>query len=64
MSRESITETFSDSDLRELLEYSKELLLTVDKIIEVTPIPRMPSSKQRSLRLLLRHFYGRADSFV
>lgn len=52
MSRESITETFSDSDLRELLEYSKELLLTVDKIIEVTPIPRMPSSKQRSLRLL------------
>ena len=52
MSRESITETFSDFDLRELLEYSKELLLTVDKIIEVTPIPRRPSSKQRSLRLL------------
>ena len=52
MSRESITETFSDSDLRELLEYSKDLLLTVDRIIEVTPPLRMPSSKQRSLRLL------------
>ena len=52
MSREDITEMFSDSDLRILLEYSKELLLTVDKIIEVTPIPRRSSSKQRALRLL------------
>lgn len=52
MNREDITETFSDSDLRELLEYTKELLLTVDEIIEVTPIVQMPSPMQKALRLL------------
>ena len=52
MHREDITETFSNSDLRELLGYSKELLLTVDEIIRLTPIPQASSSEQRALRLL------------
>ena len=38
MHRTELTETFSDSDLGEFLEHSKELLLTVDEIIEVTPL--------------------------
>ena len=52
MYREDITETFSDSDLRALLDCSKELLSIVDEIIEVIPITQFPSAKQKALRLL------------
>ena len=52
MHRTELTETFSDSDLREFLEHSKELLLTVDEIIDVTPPSYISTPQQRVLRLL------------
>ena len=52
MHRTELTETFSDSDLREFLEHSNELLLTVDEIIEVIPPPEGGYAQQSALRLL------------
>ncbi len=39
MSRERLARILSDSDLHEMLKYSKELILKIDETIVGTPLP-------------------------
>ena len=52
MSVIALHKTLSIPELQEWLEYSKQLLSTVDETIELTPPSRFPSLKDRSLRIL------------
>lgn len=52
MHSEYITKIFPDSDLKELLEQSRNMLSITDSVIEVTPINHFPSPKQEVLRFL------------
>ena len=52
MSIPPVYKILSDSELKEWLKYNKDLLSTVDKIIELTPVNASASTKQKILRFL------------
>ena len=52
MSIPPVYKILSDSELKEWLKYSKDLLSTVDEIIELTPVNASDSTKQKILRFL------------
>lgn len=52
MSNKVILELLSDSDMKEWLNRSKELLTTVDEILDLIPVRPHASGKERILRFL------------